>query len=66
MIPHSHSYLHTLNDAETRGEYLDNNLSHAPRAKWLNNWKNTGLNERNSFIAHQGTPRALLSVKQCQ
>ena len=54
----SHSHLHTLNDAETRVENLDNNLSHAPRIKWLNNLKNMGLNERNSFIMRQGTPRA--------
>ena len=53
-----------LNDAETRGEYPDNNLSCAPRIKWLNNRKNTGLKERNSFIARQGTPRAFLSAKQ--
>ena len=40
-----------LNDAETHGEYPDNNLSRVPIIKWLNNWKNTGLKERNSFIA---------------
>ena len=53
-----------LNDTETRGEYSDNNLSHAPRIKWLNSRKTTGLKERNSFIAYQGTPRAFLSAKQ--
>ena len=53
-----------LNDAETRGEYPDNNLSCAPRIKWLNDRKNTDLKKRNSFIAHQGAPRAFLSAKQ--
>ena len=48
----SQSHLRMLNDAETREEYPDNNLSRAPRIKWLNNRKNTGLKERNSFIAH--------------
>ena len=62
----SHSYLHMLNDAETCGEFSDNNLSCVPRIKWLNNRKNTGLNERNSFNACQGTPRAFLSVKKHQ
>ena len=50
----SHPFLKSsahLNDAETRGEYPDNNLSRAPRIKLLNNGKNTGLKERNSFIA---------------
>ena len=45
------SHLRKLNNAETPGEYPDNNISRAPRIKWLNNWKNTGLKERNSFIA---------------
>ena len=40
-----------LNDAETRAEYPENNQSRAPRIKWLNNRENTGLKERNSFIA---------------
>ena len=53
-----------LNDAETRGEYPDNNLSRVPRIKWLNNRKNVGLKERNSFISRQGEPRAFLSAKQ--
>ena len=51
-----------LNDAETRGEYPDN-LFRAPRIKWLNNRKNTGLKERNNFIARQGAPKAFLSAK---
>ena len=53
-----------LNDAETRGEYPDNYLSRVPRIKWLNNQKNTGLKEKNSFVRRQGTPRTFLDAKQ--
>ena len=62
----SHGYLHMLNNAGTRGEYSDNNLSYAPRIKWLNNQKNTGLHERNSFITCQGTPRTFFNAKKRQ
>ena len=46
----SYSHLHMLNDVETCEEYLGYNLPCTPRIKWLNNQKNMGLNERNSFI----------------
>ena len=59
----SGSHLCMLNDAETHGEYSNNNLSHASRIKML---KNMGLKERNGFIVRQGTPRAFLNAKQCK
>ena len=40
----------------------DNNLSHAPRIKRLNNQKNTALMERNSFMAYHGMPGLFLDI----
>ena len=51
-----------LNDAETRGEYPDNDLSHMPRIKWL---KNMGLKERNSFIMRLEHFLVQSSVSKC-
>ena len=63
---HTLSVIHLSIPNDAKNIYSDNNLSHAPRIKCLNNWKNTVLTERNNFMAHQGMPGLFLDTNQSQ